>query len=245
MSQLTTNPNQLKTYFEAISNLQRSGIQFPSNLEEVWPLVYSRKEDAVRVLVKDFIENVDYQLLRKSPENSKGRPINEYHLSVPCLEYFIARKVREVFEVYRKVFHQATQPIHDIPETLSDALFLAAKLAKENEAKEQILIEQAPKVEHYEKVMNAEGLHTINEVAKMIGVGPNILFAFLRNRGVFYKRGDLNLPYQQYVTQGAFVVKESTYTIKEKEMVYGQIYATPKGVERIRKFWDNHQKLAS
>lgn len=29
----------------------------------------------------------------------------EYHLSLPCLEYFIARKVRPVFEVYRQVFH--------------------------------------------------------------------------------------------------------------------------------------------
>lgn len=27
-------------------------------------------------------------------------------LSIPCLEYFIARKVRPVFEVYRKVFHK-------------------------------------------------------------------------------------------------------------------------------------------
>ena len=27
-------------------------------------------------------------------------------LSVPCLEFFIARKVRQVFEVYRQVFHK-------------------------------------------------------------------------------------------------------------------------------------------
>ena len=27
-------------------------------------------------------------------------------LSVPCLEFFIARKVRPVFEVYRQVFHK-------------------------------------------------------------------------------------------------------------------------------------------
>ena len=35
-----------------------------------------------------------------------GRPQNIYMLSVPCLEYLIARKVRPVFEVYRQVFHK-------------------------------------------------------------------------------------------------------------------------------------------
>ena len=30
-------------------------------------------------------------------------------LSVPCLEFFIARKVRSVFEVYRKVFHKVAE----------------------------------------------------------------------------------------------------------------------------------------
>lgn len=35
-----------------------------------------------------------------------GRPTEIYMLSVPCLEFFIARKVRPVFEVYRKVFHK-------------------------------------------------------------------------------------------------------------------------------------------
>ena len=33
----------------------------------------------------------------------------EYWLSVSCLEFFIARKVREVFDVYREVFHAAIE----------------------------------------------------------------------------------------------------------------------------------------
>ena len=33
-----------------------------------------------------------------------GRPVETYYLSIPCLEFFIARKVRPVFEVYRTVF---------------------------------------------------------------------------------------------------------------------------------------------
>ena len=33
----------------------------------------------------------------------------DYYLSTSCLEYFIARKVRPVFEVYRQVFHKAVK----------------------------------------------------------------------------------------------------------------------------------------
>lgn len=64
-----------------------------------------------------FLQNVDYQVLAQNGENSEvlaqnggkarnGRPIEIYMLSVPCLEFFIARKVRPVFEVYRQVFHK-------------------------------------------------------------------------------------------------------------------------------------------
>ncbi|MER8077740.1 hypothetical protein ABS235_19910, partial [Acinetobacter pittii] len=48
------------------------------------------------------LENIDYQVLRKNAENQKGgRPTNEYKLTVSCMEFFIARKVRPVFDVYR------------------------------------------------------------------------------------------------------------------------------------------------
>ena len=71
--------------------------------------VYPRKDHAVRELVEgsQFMEGVDYQVFLKNGENPKGgRPTNEYKLTVPCMEFFIARKVRPVFEVYRKVFHK-------------------------------------------------------------------------------------------------------------------------------------------
>lgn len=56
---------------------------------------------------KLFLQSIDYQVLRKNAENPKGgRPEQIYKISIPCLEFFIARKVRMVFEVYRQVFHQ-------------------------------------------------------------------------------------------------------------------------------------------
>lgn len=109
----------IKAYFEEVLRLTRDSEEFPVNLDDVWPLVFGRKEEAVRALKNDklFVLNIDYQVLRKNAENPDsftqrsekpqgGRPTNTYMLSVPCLEFFIARKVRPVFEVYRQVFHK-------------------------------------------------------------------------------------------------------------------------------------------
>lgn len=110
---------EIKAYFEEVLRLTRDSEDFPVNLDNVWPLVFGRKEEAVRALKNDrlFVENIDYQVLRRNAENPDsftqrcakpqgGRPTNIYMLSVTCLEFFIARKVRPVFEVYRQVFHK-------------------------------------------------------------------------------------------------------------------------------------------
>lgn len=110
---------EIKAYFEEVLKLSKDSKEFPVNLDDVWPLVYSAKEEAVRALKSNdlFLQNVDYQVLAQNGENSEvlaqnggkvrnGRPTEIYMLSVPCLEFFIARKVRPVFEVYRQVFHK-------------------------------------------------------------------------------------------------------------------------------------------
>jgi DNA-binding XRE family transcriptional regulator len=116
-----TSQTEIKTYFTKIFDLKQSGKEFPVNLNDVWRLVYSRKDKAVRVLTSEFIEGEDYitqntdnQVFPQNGENLGGRPSVDYYLSVPCLEYFIAKRVREVFEVYRSVFHKVIDERKDI-----------------------------------------------------------------------------------------------------------------------------------
>lgn len=109
---------EIKAYFEEVLRMTRDSEEFPVNLDDVWPLVYAEKGKAVRALKTNelFVKDVDYILLAqngKQVENN-GKQDNSwggnnqvtYMLSVPCLEFFIARKVRPVFEVYRQVFHK-------------------------------------------------------------------------------------------------------------------------------------------
>ncbi|WP_106832244.1 hypothetical protein [Parabacteroides pacaensis] len=112
MNQLTkTSTNsEIKDYFNAVLKLAKASEEFPVNLDEVWPLVYGRKSDAAEALQRDFMQDVDYRVLRQNPQNSLGgRPTNDYLLTVSCMEFFIARKVRAVFEVYRQVFHKTAE----------------------------------------------------------------------------------------------------------------------------------------
>lgn len=105
-----SSSEEIKNYFQAILKLSQADNEFPINLDEVWPLVYSEKSKAVRALKNDFIEGIDYQSFAQNGKREIGATITHvYYLSLPCLEFFIARKVRPVFEVYRQVFHGVAQ----------------------------------------------------------------------------------------------------------------------------------------
>lgn len=103
-----SSESEIKAYFNAVLKLSQSDNEFPINFDEVWMLVYQDKHKAVNELKDKFIEDVDYQAVTQKVECQNGigssRRI-DYYLTVSCMEFFIARKVRPVFEVYRKVFH--------------------------------------------------------------------------------------------------------------------------------------------
>lgn len=137
-----SNSSDIKEYFEAIGNLQASGKEFPVCLEDVWPLAYVSKHKAVEALKNSglFIQDADYQVFTRSGENPKGgRPSAEYWLSIPCLEFFIARKKREVFEVYRQVFHKVMTPTMSESDALIDTVQHIMSLPVDNRVKSDLI----------------------------------------------------------------------------------------------------------
>lgn len=103
-------------------------------------LAYSRKDNATKELSKNFIEGIDYQPLRQNAERTKGGQNKiDYYLSVSCLEYFIARKVRPVFDVYREVFHKVNEIAPKVAKSSAADKRKIARLEKELEfTKEQL-----------------------------------------------------------------------------------------------------------
>ena len=136
----SSSTEEIKRYFKAILELSKLDVPYPVSLDYVWMLAYSRKDKAVTALKENFIESIDYQVFHQKGENPKGgRPTIEYHLSVSCLEYFIARKVRPVFDVYREVFHKVNEIAPKVAKSSAADKRKIAKLEKELEFTKKLL----------------------------------------------------------------------------------------------------------
>lgn len=133
-----SSEREIKAYFNEILKLSQSDNEFPVNFDDVWMLVYQDKHKAVNELKEKFIESVDYQAITQKVKCQNGIGYSrriDYHITVPCLEFFIARKVRSVFEVYRQVFHHTVNKIIenksiDNQPTISDKMNAATWAAK-------------------------------------------------------------------------------------------------------------------
>lgn len=114
-----SSPSDIERYFRGVLALDQQDKVFSVNLDDVWQLAYTRKDAAVRALKANFIENVDYLPLPQNVERSEDGTFisggTDYYLTSACLEYFVARKVRPVFEVYRRVFHHAVAQVQQQP----------------------------------------------------------------------------------------------------------------------------------
>lgn len=207
-----SSESEIKRYFNAVLELSKSDNEFPINLDEVWMLIYSEKGKAVRALKENFIEGVDYNTFAQNGKTETGGyKVIEYHLTVSCMEFFIARKVRPVFEVYRQVFHKVAK--HEISRKE-----LALMVLQAEEEKERLLLENnhlsetvnlqteelqkaAPKVNYYDTHLLSANTLTTTQVAKEIGMNAEKLNSKLKELGIQYKQSDqwlLKAPYDRW-----------------------------------------------
>ncbi|HFW4225108.1 MULTISPECIES: phage antirepressor KilAC domain-containing protein [Salmonella] len=127
-------------------------------------------------------------------------------------------------------FRQKEQQPVAIPQTLPEALRLAAELAEQKQLLEQKthqlnqqLVAAAPKVDFADRVSAANGI-LIGNFAKVVGLKQNALFSWLRQNGILMAFGARkNVPRQQYINAGYFTVKE---VVLDDENGY-QIRLTP------------------
>jgi phage antirepressor YoqD-like protein len=122
-----------------------------------------------------------------------------------------------------------------VPKTLQEALRMAANLLDKNQELEIMNAVMEPKVKKYDSFMECGNTQTIGEVAKILGIGPNRLFAFLREKKVLMngQKGSKNIPYQRYINEGLFAVKESLIMNGKYIFNQPQTLVLPKGVSFI------------
>lgn len=145
--------------------------------------------------------------------------------------YVQAGREEEFIERYFPAFSDETK-LTMVKDLRAQVLALKADNAKQQAQ----LAEQQPKVEFADHVADSKTLLTVSAFAKIvqnedIKLGRNKLMAWLRDRG--YLRAN-NEPYQQYIKQGLFRVRE----VYVNGIFYPVTFVTGKGqlylVEKLR-----------
>lgn len=128
----------------------------------------------------------------------------------------------------------------NIPKTLPEALRLAADLAEQKMQLENQLAIAAPKVEFADRVGEASGI-LIGNFAKVVGIGQNKLFAWMRDHKILIASGSRrNVPMQEYMDRGYFTVKETAVNTNHGIQISFTAKITGRGQQWLtRKLLDN------
>lgn len=169
----------------------------------------------------DFQENQDYLTVSKILEN--GGRTKEYLLTLNMAKELSMVERNEKGKQARQYFIQCEKQLKvaqqqfAIPQTLPEALRLAADLADKNAALEKKAKEDAPKVEFCDKVVADNEAMTITRAAKLINYPPRKLKDYIRQIGWLYANSDT--PMQSTITSGYMVLRFAHWTDNEGNAV--------------------------
>lgn len=127
-------------------------------------------------------------------------------------------------------------PAFNVPQSLPEALRLAADLADKNAALSAIVASQAPKVDALDRISTADGSLCIRDTAKALQVRPIDLTRWLQAHGWIYRRLGSSpwLGYQDKVQLGLLEHKVTTVSRSDgSDKVVEQVRVTSKGLARL------------
>ena len=185
-----------------------------------------------------FIEGQDFSTFLENTK--KGRPRKEYVVSINMAKELSmvernanGKRARLYFIECEKIAQQKTTPAFQIPQSLPEALRLAANLAEQKMQLEAKVKEDAPKVEYYDQLQDAPGEITFTRFAKLIGIQRKRLIDWLRVNRYIY--GVSNTPYQNRIEQGLLVLRNPEgRTHSDGTPVFAPYaHVTPKGAGTI------------
>lgn len=198
---------------------------------EIADLVESRHDS-----VKRTIERLqDKELIQLTPmvevKNHLGQVVTEYQL-IKRDTYVVVAQLSPEFtaRLVDRWQELENQQMPQIPQTLSEALRLAADQAEQIERQNLLLEQQRPKVEFVQRYVEAGTTKSLRETAKILRVPERAMIDCLVGDGLLFRQSGNLLPYQKYHVKGLFDVKTGT---TEYGHNYTQTRVTSKGIEYI------------
>lgn len=166
--------------------------------------------------------------------DSMNRTQTEYLLDrdhVECLLAGYSAVIR--MKVIRRL--RELEDKNQIPQTLPEALRLAADLAEEKQQLENQLSIAAPKAEFVDRYVKANGSMTFRQVAKLLNAKEHEFTYLLLDHRIMYRLNGALIPRQQHIDLERFEVKTGTNTVNNH--AFTQARFTPKGVKWIGGLW--------
>lgn len=198
---------------------------------EIADLVESRHDS-----VKRTIERLqDKGLIQLTPmvevKNHLGQVVTEYQL-IKRDTYVVVAQLSPEFtaRLVDRWQELENQQMPQIPQTLSEALRLAADQAEQIERQNLLIEQQRPKVEFVQRYVEAGTTKSLRETAKILRVPERAMIDCLVGDGLLFRQSGNLLPYQKYHAKGLFDVKTGT---TEYGHNYTQTRVTSKGIEYI------------
>jgi len=168
-----------------------------------------------RVQQYGFVEGIDFESFSANTEKPQiGRPSKDYAVTIDMAKELCMvernAKGKEARLYFISMEKKAKALSATVPQSLPEALRLAADLAEKIEKQDAKILELAPKAQFHDKVADASNCHTMEQVAKLIGTGRTRLFNFCYEHGILMRRK--RTPYQQFIERGYFRLIETPYT---------------------------------
>ena len=198
---------------------------------EIADLVESRHDS-----VKRTIERLqDKGLIQLTPmvevKNHLGQVVTEYQL-IKRDTYVVVAQLSPEFtaRLVDRWQELENQQMPQIPQTLSEALRLAADQAEQIERQNLLIEQQRPKVEFVQRYVESGTTKSLRETAKILKMPERTMIDCLVGDGLLFRQSGNLLPYQKYHAKGLFDVKTGT---TEYGHNYTQTRVTSKGIEYI------------
>lgn len=185
--------------------------------------------------VKDELEGEHYETF--VVQNSNGTKSENLVVSNDQAVLIGMRESKAVRRTVLAKLKEKDSPL--LPQTLPEALRLAADLAEEKIQLENQLAIAAPKAQFVDSYVNASGSLGFRETCKLLHIKENAFRQFLLESEIMYLLAGKLTPYAQHIDAGRFTVK--TGENQNNGHAFTQNKFTPKGIQWIAGLWAAHQ----
>lgn len=164
-----------------------------------------------------------------NPQNGQPYPI--YHLdksaTLTIVSGYNVLLRKKIIDRWQELEEQRSP----VPQTLPEALRLAADMAEQKAALELKVQADAPKVSFVDHYVDAAGSKSLRATAKVLNMPERAMIdALIRDKVLFRQSGNL-LPYASHHHSGNFTVK--TGTAEQSGHAFTQTRVTPRGIQWI------------